>query len=124
MAPTLLSLIGINSNHPAIGRDLTLPEYTTGAGRAVMQFYALQAYMEGDRVVVLQPDLEPRLFRRISGQVMIPEAEADPELERKALAYALWGPMTIRQKTYHAGQNPTRHSASVTSESSFGSSGQ
>ena len=124
MAPTLLSLIGINSNHPAIGRDLTRPEYAPGAGRAIMQFYAVQAYMEGERVVVLQPDLEPRLFRRISRQVMIPEADSDPELERKALAYALWGPMTIRQKTYHDGLNPARHSASITSESSFGSSGQ
>ena len=100
MVPTLLSLIGISSNHPAIGRDLTRPEYATGAGRAMMQFFAIQAYMEDDRVVVLQPDLEPRHFRRISPSKMILETETDPELERKALAYALWGPMMIRHKSY------------------------
>jgi hypothetical protein len=27
-------------------------------------------------------------------------AEGDPALERKALAYALWGPMTIRNRAY------------------------
>ena len=38
--PTLLSLIGMSSNHPAIDRDLTLPEYWNGSGRAMMQFHA------------------------------------------------------------------------------------
>ncbi len=42
--PTLLSLMGIDSSHPGIGRDLTLPEYRGGSGRAMMQFNALQAY--------------------------------------------------------------------------------
>jgi len=116
MAPTLLSLIGINSDHPAIGRDLTRPEYAAGAGRAIMQFYALQAYMEDDRVVVLQPDLEPRLFRRISAQEMIPATDADPELVRRALAYALWGPLMIRNKTYHDLLHPTPHSTPIMPE--------
>ncbi len=100
MVPTLLSLIGVNSDHPAIGRDLTRPEYAAGAGRAMMQFNTLQAYMEDDRVVVLQSDLEPRQFRRISTSEMILETKTDPALERKALAYAHWGPMTIRRKAY------------------------
>ncbi len=100
LLPTLLSLIGINSKHPAIGRDLTLPEHAAGAGRALMQFHALQAFMEGDRVVVLQPDLDPRSFRRVSASKMILDKNADPELERKALAYALFGPMMIRKKAY------------------------
>jgi phosphoglycerol transferase MdoB-like AlkP superfamily enzyme len=100
LLPTLLSLIGVSSTHPAIGRDLTLPEYAAGAGRALMQFHALQAFMEGDRVVVLQPDLDPRSFRRISASNMILDKNAEAELERKALAYALFGPMMIRKKAY------------------------
>jgi len=100
MLPTLLSLIGISSDHPAIGRDLTLPEYEAGAGRAMMQFHALQAYMEGDRVVVMQADLEPRFFRRVSPGKMRLDTDVDRELEHRALAYALWGPMTIRKKAY------------------------
>jgi len=101
MLPTLLSLIGVSADHPAIGRDLTQARYAAGAGRAMMQFYSLQAYMEGDRVVVLQPDLEPWSFRRVSPGEMVVVFDADPELERRALAYALWGPMMIRKKSYH-----------------------
>jgi hypothetical protein len=32
---------------------------------------------------------------------MIPDTAPDPELERKALAYSLWGPLMIRLKAYH-----------------------
>jgi phosphoglycerol transferase MdoB-like AlkP superfamily enzyme len=101
MVPTLLSLIGISADHPAIGRDLTQARYADGAGRAMMQFYSLQAYMEGDRVVVLQPDQEPWSFRRVAPDEMVVDFNADPALERKALAYALWGPLMIRNKAYH-----------------------
>jgi phosphoglycerol transferase MdoB-like AlkP superfamily enzyme len=98
--PTLLSLIGLSSDHPGIGRDMTLPEYSAGSGRALMQFNELQAYVEGDRVVVLQPDLEPMTFHFDSTGAMELIPEGDPQLERKALAYCRWGPMAIRNKAY------------------------
>ena len=98
--PTLLSLIGLNSEHPCIGRDLTLPEYAAGSGRALMQFGELQAYLEEGRMVVLQHDLEPTTFRIDSAGEMELIPEGDPALERTALAYALWGPMAIRSKAY------------------------
>jgi phosphoglycerol transferase MdoB-like AlkP superfamily enzyme len=101
LVPTLLSLMGVDSKHPAIGRDLTLPEYALGSGRAIMQFNSLQAYLEDDKVVVLQPDLEPVTFRLQDDGDMILETTANPELESKALAYALWGPMMIRNRSYH-----------------------
>jgi len=99
--PTLLSLMGIDSQHPGVGRDLTLPEYSEGSGRAMMQFNSLQAYLENDKVVVLQPDLEPKSYRLQADGAMVPDAQPDPELERKALAWSLWGPMMIRLKAYH-----------------------
>ena len=100
LLPTLLSLIGVSSEHPCIGRDLTLPEYSAGAGRASVQFGELHAYFEDGRKVVLQHDLGPTTFEiAADGQTaLIPGG--DPALERKALAYALWGPMTIRNKAY------------------------
>ncbi len=101
LLPTLLSLMGVDSQHPGIGRDLTLPEYAGGSGRAMMQFNSLQAYMEDDRVVVLQPELEPMSFRLAPDGEMTLDAEPDHDLERKALAYSLWGPMMIKRKTYH-----------------------
>ena len=100
MVPTLLSLIGISSNHPSIGRDLSSAKYADGAGRAMMQFNALQAYMEDQRVVVLQPDLPAMSFKRVSADELDLDENPDPDMERRALAYAHWGPMMIRNKSY------------------------
>jgi phosphoglycerol transferase MdoB-like AlkP superfamily enzyme len=101
LLPTLLSLIGLGGAHPCIGRDLTLPEFADGSGRASMQFFDLQAYVEDDRMVILQHDLEPRTFRVNPAGATEEIPQGDPELEHKALAYALWGPMTIRNKAYY-----------------------
>jgi len=101
IVPTLLSLIGLDSVHPAIGRDLTRPDFLNGSGRAMMQFHANQAYIEGDRVVVFQPDLEPQSFLLGADGKTDNDPEADPELVRKALAHALWGPLMIRRQAYH-----------------------
>lgn len=100
LLPTLLSTIGLSSEHPCIGRDVTLPEYANGSGRASMQFGELQAYIEPGRKVVLQNDLAPMTFVVDSAGEMQLLPEGDPEMERTALAYALWGPMTIRNKAY------------------------
>jgi phosphoglycerol transferase MdoB-like AlkP superfamily enzyme len=100
LLPTLLSMIGVDSVHPGIGRDLTLPENADGSGRAMMQFGKLQAYMEGDQVVVLRPDLPPTTFRADTSGEMMLVAEGNSELERKALAHARWGPMTIENDAY------------------------
>ncbi len=101
LLPTLLSLMGISSNHPGIGRDLTLPKYFNGSGRAMMQFNALQAYLENNKVVVLQPDLAPSSFRLNAKGKMRLKSRPDAELEHKALAYSLWGPLVIKSKAYH-----------------------
>jgi phosphoglycerol transferase MdoB-like AlkP superfamily enzyme len=100
LLPTVLSLIGLSSTHPCIGRDITLPRYAGGAGRASMQFGELQAYLEDEHMVVLQHDLEPITFAvEPDGRMrLIPGGDAVKE--RKALAYALWGPMTIRTGAY------------------------
>lgn len=101
LVPTLLSLIGIDSNHPGIGRDLTLPQYENGSGRALMQFNTLQAFLEEEKVVILQPDLAPQTYHVEADGNMVLIPEGDVSLERKALAYSLWGPMMIRNKNYH-----------------------
>jgi phosphoglycerol transferase MdoB-like AlkP superfamily enzyme len=100
LLPTLLSLIGLSADHPCIGRDLTLPEFADGSGRALMQFGALHAYVEKGRMVALQHDLPPTTFNVASDGEMVQIPEGEPELERKALAYALWGPLTVRNKAY------------------------
>jgi phosphoglycerol transferase MdoB-like AlkP superfamily enzyme len=100
LIPTLLSLIGVDGEHPAIGRDLTRPEYLNGSGRAQMQFHADQAWMEGDRIVVLRSDLEPiSLLVEENGNV-VEDPAPDPELVKRAVAHAQWGPLMIKRRAY------------------------
>ncbi len=101
LLPTLLSLIGVSARHPAIGHDLTTPEYFQGAGRAQMQFNSIQAWMVPGRVVVLQPDLPMKSFLYAPGGRLRPDPDPDRELEKQALAHALWPPWVIKNKAYH-----------------------
>lgn len=100
LLPTLLSLIGLSTTHPCIGRDLTVPRYANGAGRASMQFGELHAYLKNDRMVVLQNDLAPMTFAVDASGDMKLIPNGDSAAEREALAYALWGPMTVRNRAY------------------------
>ena len=77
LTPTLISLMGLSGEHPLIGRDLSDPAQQGRAGRAIMQFDKVQAYMEGNRVVVMQPDQSPRPMRYDSGDY--------PTCQQKAL---------------------------------------
>ncbi len=101
LLPTMLSLIGISGRIPAIGYDLTRPEYTHGAGRAQMQFNTLQAWMVPGKVVILQPDLPPQSFLIKPGGRLRPDPSPDPQLQQQALAHALWPELMIRNKAYH-----------------------
>jgi len=98
LAPTLISLLGLHGEHPMIGRDLTDPAQRQRTGRAIMQFDKTQAYMEGDRVVLLRPDLPPALMRYDvqTGQLSA-STEAMPDLTRKAMAHALFAPQAYRE---------------------------
>jgi phosphoglycerol transferase MdoB-like AlkP superfamily enzyme len=98
LAPTLLSLMGITSEHPMVGRDLV--RFPHQPGRAVMQFNDYYAWMD-DRynVTVLRPDQKP-----LAG-IYSREAESTQYLDdapkeiavRKALAHALL-PLELYQK--------------------------
>jgi phosphoglycerol transferase MdoB-like AlkP superfamily enzyme len=101
LLPTLLSLMGVDSRHPAIGRDLTLPEYYLGGGRAQMQFHDIQGWLVDDKVVILQPKLPVKSYLYEQGGTLKPNPEPDLALERQALAHALWPVIMIREKAYH-----------------------
>ena len=97
LPPTLLALLGMEGETPMIGRDLLhMPENVSG--RAVMQFYKNQAYMEGERVMVLQPGQVHRQFR-YDGAGLKEEA-VDPALEEKALAHAQWASWSYSNRVY------------------------
>jgi len=99
MLPTLLSMIGVEAHHPAMGVDLTREDIDQIPGRAMMQFHGNQAYMEGDEVVILQQDKEPLQFSYRQKKLLAAES-ANPELESRALATAIWPMIAYRDKTY------------------------
>ena len=89
LPPTLLSLVGVGDATPMTGQDLTDPTRLQ-PGRAMMQYDANFAWMEGDRVVVLQPGQAARQFAyRREAEALLP-TPLDPALSRRALAQALW----------------------------------
>ena len=54
LAPTLLSMLGVSSCHPMIGRDFTLD--ANSPGRALIQFEQYFALMQPDGLTILKPD--------------------------------------------------------------------
>ena len=62
LPPTLLSLIGVSSEHPMIGHDLTRSEFADWPGRAIMQYEDRQAYMLGREIAILRKGLPPATF--------------------------------------------------------------
>ena len=86
MPPTLLDLIGISAEQPCPGRALlSLPGSVPG--RAILQYGDTNAYMEGNRVLLLRPDMQPAQFT-YSGERLVPAA-LDPDLAKTARAHAL-----------------------------------
>lgn len=98
LPPTLLSLMGISSEQPMIGRDLTREDMRALPGRAIMQFFNTQAYMLEDRVVVMRPDKPAQQF--VYRDERLHPAELDPALARLALAHQVWGASMYRAGRY------------------------
>lgn len=105
MLPTLLSLMNVQTTHPAIGIDLTREDLDLIPGRAIMQFANTQAYMEEERVIVFQREKDPLQFT-YQEKSLIPST-IDPELERRALAYSLWPQRAYKEKSYRLPQKHT-----------------
>ena len=82
-----------------IGHDLTRVGAQDHPGRAIMQFNGTQAYMEGNRVAVLQKDLEPAEFLYSNGRLK-PVDDIDSGLVEKALAHAAWSAMAYEHSLY------------------------
>ena len=100
LAPTLLSLIGISSEHPMLGADLTrhYPD------RAIMQYGDNYGYLSNDTLLVLRPNQPAAQYRyTVEGEKLAPEA-VDPQLEKVALAHALWPSWAYGHQRYRLPQ--------------------
>jgi phosphoglycerol transferase MdoB-like AlkP superfamily enzyme len=86
IAPTLLSLMGVSSEHPMIGRDLA--RESEAPGRALIQFQNNFAYLEDGSATVLTPGHAPLLghYNPASGELAIGADEPSAAQVDKALA--------------------------------------
>jgi phosphoglycerol transferase MdoB-like AlkP superfamily enzyme len=100
LLPTLLSLMGVDSRHPAIGYDLTRPEYYQGSGRVQMQYHDIQGWMVPGKVVVMQRGLQMQSYLYQPGGNFKPDPAPGEALKQQALAHAIWPVMMIRDKAY------------------------
>ncbi|CUI58705.1 LTA synthase family protein [Achromobacter xylosoxidans] len=101
MAPTLLSLIGLDNINPMLGADLTQRD----PNRALMQYADNFGYLQGDKLLVLEPSKAPREFRYRAAPVgqdetYDPVEPADDALTKEALAHALWASWVYREEKY------------------------
>ncbi len=100
LAPTLLSLAGINGDYPMIGRDLTQTP-ADWPGRALMQYDKNFAYLQGNAVTLLQAGKAAEGFTYdAKSQKMTPAATPTPEQAKDALAYVLWGDVAYAKQWY------------------------
>tara|TARA_B110000285_G_scaffold77816_1_gene89625 strand:- start:312 stop:2312 length:2001 start_codon:yes stop_codon:yes gene_type:complete len=97
---TLLSLMGISSQHPMIGRDLNT-ESPDLPGRAFMQYGQNYCMMEGDEVVILRPEREPAYASYDPATKTLTSSEREnTEQARRALGFALLPSWLYRKQLY------------------------
>ena len=103
LAPTLLSLMGVDAKHPMPGRDLTR-EPDDLPGRAMMQYEQNYAWMEGDQVVVLRPEKAAAHARYDKIDKHLRSVDTPPTngdaLAKRALAHALLPALLYREQRY------------------------
>ncbi|WP_322003485.1 LTA synthase family protein [Marinobacter alexandrii] len=101
LAPTLLSLMGLETDHPMIGRDITRDP--DAPGRAMMQFNDYYAWMGSDhRVTVLRPDRAPLdgLYNPVSGKTDYLNTPPSDARFQRALAFAQLPLWLYREQKY------------------------
>lgn len=100
---TMLSLMGINAQHPMVGRDLSA-EPEDLAGRAMMQYQENYAWMEGNQTVVLRANKEPTYatYDKANKKLSISEKPSDAEaMQQRALSHVLLPSVLYREQQYH-----------------------
>lgn len=104
LAPTLLSLAGIDAEYPMLGFDLTResPE------RALMIYDKNFALMRGDRVAILLPSKPAQGFRYDFVEKKLVPADITEEEARDALAAVLFGSYAYKFGLYKETGNEKR----------------
>ncbi|OZI55823.1 sulfatase [Bordetella genomosp. 1] len=100
MAPTLLSLMGLDNVNPLLGADLTVRD----PDRAIMQYGDNFGYLKGNTLAVIEPRKPVHIYeytrRPLDQEEGYAEVGAHPELAEEALAHALWPSWAYREGKY------------------------
>ncbi|GAC16878.1 sulfatase [Aliiglaciecola lipolytica E3] len=97
MAPTLLSLMGIEGKHPMLGFDLNKQNQSE---RAMMQFDKNFAYMVNNQVAILQPHKTPMYFTYDHRTQTLSSSQSNEVLGKQALGHALFGSKAYDKQWY------------------------
>jgi phosphoglycerol transferase MdoB-like AlkP superfamily enzyme len=100
LGPTMLSLLGVSSEHPMIGRDLVRD--STAPGRALIQFNNYFAWLEDTSATILRPGQTP-LFGRYdasTGVLDLSAEQPDAAQVRKAKAHVMMPSLLYREQRY------------------------
>ncbi|MGJ9418064.1 LTA synthase family protein [Massilia sp. CMS3.1] len=100
LAPTLLSLLGVSSEHPMIGRDFARD--STTPGRALMQFENYYAWLEGSSATILRPGKPPLAARyaAASGELDTNAGIPNQEQVARAMAHVMLPSLLYREQRY------------------------
>jgi len=106
LAPTLLSLMGINGQTPLIGRDFSRDG--TSPGRALMQFDQYFALMEQQQLTILRPQQSAvsGVYDPVTKQLTLSDKAPSAAQTKRALAQVLLPSYLYRQQQYHLANQP------------------
>lgn len=101
LGPTLLSLLGMTTVHPMIGRDFARDSETPG--RALIQFDNYFAWLEGNEAIILLPAQAALLgqYNSVTGELAVSKG-ARPRSEQieKAMAHVMLPSLLYREQRY------------------------
>ncbi len=100
LGPTLLSLMGVSSEHPMIGRDFTRDR--TSPGRALLQFENYFAWLDEEGATILRPNQAPLQggYHAARGRLDIGTGTPGQERVRAAMAHVMLPSLLYRERRY------------------------
>ena len=99
LAPTVLSLMGVSTCHPMVGRDFA--NDSSSPGRAIMQFDDYFALMEPEKITILKPDKTAVIAHYNQRKKELDISTVASEKERiKALAHVQLPSYLYRERRY------------------------
>lgn len=99
ITPTLLSLAGIKALVPTLGNDLT-QEIPSDKQRAMFQYDKMFGYMRPGKLVVLQPDQEPKTYAVTNNWQVGEELTVDKKMAKEALANVTFANFVYQGRAY------------------------